>query len=570
MRRHQRWFPLICLPLAACLFEATRPEGVGQVVVTPGALQLASGAETTLVVSILSTEGRTIRRPIVWSSSDSALVTVSPEGAVSAGFVTAGTAVTVTLRATVQGGAFAAVPVSVAPSPVSTFELSTTPIVLAHGETAQLQPQLRDADGRLLTGRPLSFFARDPTAATVSASGVVTTPGFLGDSRSTWIVVGSGSFLDSVFVTVGSTTVGSIVVAPGTVYLAPGRTQRLAALTLSPSGIPIEGTVASWSSRDPSVATVDTTGLVTAMALGTVSILADVGGSIRDAVVNVNPCGAAPAGTYPIDLRYPNGPPPAAIDTAFQCAVQRLAAIVRSASGAPVTMTNFNAEACLPGLAINETITGLVIFASVEPIDGPGKVLGSAGPCYVRSDDGLPFVGRMRFDSADLGALAANKVLGDVILHEMLHVMGFGTVWNSKSMLSSGISGPLFIGSEARLSCVNYHGGGSLCSSGVPVESCVGIPGCGAGTQLSHWREPLFNSELMTGYLNSGRNPLSRMSIQSLSDIGYTVDASLGEDYSVLSTLLMDGATPLGLRLPEPVLPTHRVDRNGRATPIAY
>jgi hypothetical protein len=54
----------------------------------------------------------------------------------------------------------------------------------------------------------------------------------------------------------------------------------------------------------------------------------------------------------------------------------------------------------------------------------------------------------------------------------------------------------------------------------VPVEDCVGIPGCGAGTINSHWKEPTFRNELMTGYLNAGINPFSKMTIQSLADLG--------------------------------------------------
>lgn len=38
-------------------------------------------------------------------------------------------------------------------------------------------------------------------------------------------------------------------------------------------------------------------------------------------------------------------------------------------------------------------------------------------------------------------------------------------------------------------------------------------------------------SELMTGFLNSGLNPLSRITIATLGDLGYSVDYSTAESY---------------------------------------
>src|SRR5258708_39129929 len=41
---------------------------------------------------------------------------------------------------------------------------------------------------------------------------------------------------------------------------------------------------------------------------------------------------------------------------------------------------------------------------------------------------------------------------------------------------------------------------------------------------ISHFRESVFGNEVMTGYLNNGANPLSRVTIASLADLGYQVN----------------------------------------------
>jgi hypothetical protein len=50
-----------------------------------------------------------------------------------------------------------------------------------------------------------------------------------------------------------------------------------------------------------------------------------------------------------------------------------------------------------------------------------------------------------------------------------------------------------------------------------------------------HWKEAVYDTELMTGYLEKGGipEPLSAMTIGSIADLGYTVDMSKAQDYTV-------------------------------------
>jgi hypothetical protein len=69
----------------------------------------------------------------------------------------------------------------------------------------------------------------------------------------------------------------------------------------------------------------------------------------------------------------------------------------------------------------------------------------------------------------------------------------------------------------------NQEGGLDL----LPIEGDFG-----AGTRLSHWDEATLDNELMTGFLNLGENPLSRITAGSVRDLGYN-SSSVGEKYDL-------------------------------------
>jgi hypothetical protein len=224
----------------------------------------------------------------------------------------------------------------------------------------------------------------------------------------------------------------------------------------------------------------------------------------------------------------------------FTNAAARISAVIVGAIP-DVTYSDLSvSNACgITGLPIlNETIQSLVIFASVQAIDGPGGILAASGPCVLRNGGGFPSVGAMFFDAEDLAGLASRGILQDVMTHEMLHSVGFGTIWDKKGMLvGAGTVNSAFVGSQARLGCI-VDGGPTICAISVPVEN-DGIP----GTADAHWRESLFGSELMTGFVNNGGMPLSAITVGSLADLGYTVNP-LAADPFVVPTPAQHNAVP--------------------------
>src|SRR5690606_30052468 len=118
----------------------------------------------------------------------------------------------------------------------------------------------------------------------------------------------------------------------------------------------------------------------------------------------------------------------------------------------------------------------------------------------------------------DLEGLVGTQTLTDVIFHELGHVLGAGTLWDGfgcapgSTRCRSFVEGqsgddPTFTGPEAVREWRALGGTGN-----VPIESEGGT-----GTELSHWRESVFDDEIMTGFIERRgvRNPLSRVTIAS-------------------------------------------------------
>jgi hypothetical protein len=162
-------------------------------------------------------------------------------------------------------------------------------------------------------------------------------------------------------------------------------------------------------------------------------------------------------------------------------------------------------------------------------IDGAGNILGQAGPTAIRNaaNKFVPYRGMMEFDSADLSSMEADGSLVNVIVHEMGHVLGIGTTWNSNGLLTgAGGSSPVFTGANAKAEYAKMIG--TLTPTNVVVENTGG-----GGTRDSHWKDTVYINELMTGYINAGANPLSRISAASMIDIGYKdVDLEAADLYT--------------------------------------
>ncbi len=233
---------------------------------------------------------------------------------------------------------------------------------------------------------------------------------------------------------------------------------------------------------------------------------------------------------FDITVRYVGVQPSARQKVLIDSAIVRWRSVIVGNSGTSRIVAA--AGACgrdwLP--AIDTTISNLLIYARITPIDGVDGVLGNASACAFHATSGLTALGTMLFDSEDLDRLDVASQANDLVTHEIGHVLGFGTLWSARRLLDTTIaSDPIFTGQGAREQFLAV-GGNRYAGRAVPIANDEGLT-----TGLIHWREAVFGNELMTGFLNPGINPLSRVTVGSLADIGYLVTYAGAESYTLLS-----------------------------------
>ena len=102
-------------------------------------------------------------------------------------------------------------------------------------------------------------------------------------------------------------------------------------------------------------------------------------------------------------------------------------------------------------------------------------------------------------------------------LHEIGHVLGIGTIWHDSGMLRDLNGDTHFAGLQA-IAAFDQAGGTDYQDAKVPTER-DGI----------HWRSSILSGELMT--LSFSDEALSAITLQALSDLGYSVDLSAADPY---------------------------------------
>ncbi|SHI06908.1 leishmanolysin-related zinc metalloendopeptidase [Marivita hallyeonensis] len=165
------------------------------------------------------------------------------------------------------------------------------------------------------------------------------------------------------------------------------------------------------------------------------------------------------------------------------------------------------------------------ITAQVEAIDGPFGTVGFAGPDDLRPGSFLPTTGTMIFDTADVDRELADGTFAETVAHEMLHALGYGTIWELLGLITPGPD--LRFTGENAVAAYNAEFASIAATDansafGVPVETDFG-----PGTAGGHWDEDTFTDELMTGFGGSA-DFTSAMTVASLEDLGYDTIFDIG------------------------------------------
>ena len=219
------------------------------------------------------------------------------------------------------------------------------------------------------------------------------------------------------------------------------------------------------------------------------------------------------------------------------------------------------------------SVDDLLILVEMRDIDGPGRTLAQAGTCGLREASNLPYVSVMFFDVSDFDGLIASGDATELAMHEIAHALGFGVLWPVKGLLrdrSLGVgaidahfTGPLAIAAFDAAGGADYTGGAK-----VPVENLGG-----AGSANLHWRGAVLRRELMRPLNRLGvPETFSAITIQSMADLGYIVDVSLAEPYTLPGAGAADEKPGRVVDLGDDVLrgPVQVVDLRGRLVRVLH
>ena len=167
------------------------------------------------------------------------------------------------------------------PRPATVTVSPATSELTALGATAPLTAEVRDQNGQVMVVA-VAWSSDNAAVATVNVSGLVTA---VGNGTAT-ITATAGTVSASATVMVAQ-LVSAVEITPDTAVVLPGTTLQLAAEAQDANGHAVAGAGFEWASSDTTVAVVDSTGLVSGIALGEVEVSATSSGATGRAQLEV-------------------------------------------------------------------------------------------------------------------------------------------------------------------------------------------------------------------------------------------------------------------------------------------
>ena len=249
------------------------------VTVSPATPELTALGETLqLRAEVRDQRGNTISgATVTWTSTRTSVATVSRSGLVTA--VGNGTATIIATAGAISGTRM----VTVAQQ-VSAVNITPDSSIVLRDATLQLTAEATDANGHGVVGAEFSWASSDTTVADSDETGLVRGIA-LGRVE---VSAASSGLTARAQVEVVEPAPTTLAVTPDTaVFEALGDTVRLLADVQDQIGRTMPDRVAAWATSDTLVATVDSTGLVTAVGNGTATITVTAGMVSDDAAVEV-------------------------------------------------------------------------------------------------------------------------------------------------------------------------------------------------------------------------------------------------------------------------------------------
>ena len=212
------------------------------------------------------------------------------------------------------------------------------------------------------------------------------------------------------------------------------------------------------------------------------------------------------------------------------------------------------------------SVDDLVVLA-IPDYERDANALAYAWQCGVREGSGLAYVGGTWFIMWWFERYPEFFKMREVGIHEIGHIVGIGIgePWEEwKREPDDSTPDPHFAGPLA-IEAFDSAGGEDYPGNKVPLEINR------SGRAGPHWREDVMEAEIMSPVY--GGKILSAITLQALADMGYDVDLTEADDYSLNEILEMRGDEALPDTVPIPVDVVRRgpvvvVDRNGKVVRV--
>lgn len=243
------------------------------------------------------------------------------------------------------------------------------------GQQSQLSAMVFDESGNVMPSQPISWSSSNPASISVSSSGMLQGVG----AGSSVITATSGIVSQSVTASISNAPVWSVRVLPSSLSLSAGQQGSVIAEALDANNVVLTGRVVSWSSQNPTVATITTSGVVTAVATGSTILVATIEGKSANLPITVTAAPQSPVAAVAVSLGT-NALSPGQTTQA--------AAVLTDASGSVLNGRTIQWYSLDPGVALVSS-TGLVtahgggtvaIMASSEGKSGSASLTVSSQP----------------------------------------------------------------------------------------------------------------------------------------------------------------------------------------------
>ena len=478
-------------------------------------------ASSSLVASVLDQRGDPMSAvPLRWSSSDTTVARVSQ------GRIDGRRPGTVMIHAQ-AGEAEASITIEVQRDLVQRIDLTAPRDSAIVGRTLPIAARFTGVHGGLLEARTPIWTSADTAIALVDTNGVVhaVAPG------TTTVRAVIDDAVREFSVRVVPVPIGSVQLTVADEVLGVGGHTTVSALAFADDGSPLPDRHVTIEVLDLRKARLDGS-VVHAVGSGIATVRASAEGVVTETSLRIE----RPA-YEPWSAEVVFGANVTVGEQALvHGAVARWAEAILAAAPVEPTPSTLPAGSCGKAQSepiVNEVITRLRLYVMFDSLDGRGGAVAAAGPCVVArgpshrpGNPARPVIGIIWVDSTDLRTGVFSTALWhNVLVHEIGHVLGIGTLWHSDAYIH-GRDGtePHYIGANAVREWRTLGGEGI----GLDIET----NGSG-GTAGAHWSDRTYQNEVMTGWVGSGLQPLSLLTLGALADFGWVVDYGQADPYTL-------------------------------------